>query len=121
MFLGFLWLSFRARSRCYDRIKAMCPVRFTANTLTCHDYLSQVKSNHSFNEGGGILKSRERFLSYSSCMEGYRAKVDRCIQKLNDICERSLVRSTKTVRATMASVEYLIERIPNVKVIHLIR
>ncbi|KAK2151944.1 hypothetical protein LSH36_345g03096, partial [Paralvinella palmiformis] len=61
------------------------------------------------------------FTSYLYCLERYRDKVDLCITKLNDSCQGSSIRSTKTVRTTMASVEYLIEKVPNLKVIHLVR
>ena len=123
-YVSFIRLSFRAHGRCYNSIKQRCPERFGGNTTlqkACAGYLSQARTNRNVTTSGQDISELKLFTSYLSCLERYRDKVDICISKLNDSCQVSSIRSTKTVRATMASVEYLIETVPHLKVIHLVR
>ena len=46
---------------------------------------------------------------------------EKCVDLFRDVCDRSRLRSAKTVRGTMGSMEHLLETIPNFRVIHLIR
>ena len=60
--------------------------------------------------------------NYRRCIDGMRAEVDdKCTPLFRIQCEKSELRATKTVRATMASMDHLLEQDSNARVIHLIR
>lgn len=65
---------------------------------------------------------KRKFAGYKSCLSGLRKITDeKCSPLFLDVCESLELRSAKTVRATMLSMEPLLEELPNFRVIHLIR
>ena len=68
-----------------------------------------------------LAQEPEAFKNYSTCMQIVREKAKPCEQMLGEFCKKADFRATKTVRATMDVVETLLERNPNLRVIHLIR
>ena len=62
------------------------------------------------------------FKNYRSCRERYQDTVrDRCYSTIQTICREKSLRVAKVVRASMASMELLLETLSNFYFIHLIR
>ena len=63
-----------------------------------------------------------RFTGHQSCLENRRIILKRkCQNLLSDVCRNHTIRVIKTVRATMESMEPLLKKLPNFRVIHLVR
>ncbi len=65
-------------------------------------------------------KPRDSFLDYRKCVDEFNKKYN-CRKIFRNLCQQGKFRGIKTVRATMASVGDLLERNPNLRVVHLIR
>ena len=61
------------------------------------------------------------FMKYHKCLKQSRTKIQRCERLFKKQCEATPTRAIKTVRATMESAKYLLEKLPNLRVIHLLR
>lgn len=65
--------------------------------------------------------------TYFNCLRGLRMKsalirtIDKCLHILEERCKIANSRIYKTIRLPMASVSKLLERLPSLKVVHLIR
>ena len=121
---------------CHALIKKHCPRRFGNNDKSqalCNEILmnkspaSQTQVNITMKKS--ITKKPSKinkniqlsFDKYKTCMKEHRMKAKPCVTELVNTCKKSRLRSTKTVRATMLSVEPLVANNPNLRVIHLIR
>ena len=62
------------------------------------------------------------FKMYRACLKSTHDSIkSACLPAFNTACQAKSLRIAKTVRASMASMEHLLESIPNFRVIHLIR
>ena len=62
------------------------------------------------------------FFDYKKCMQRVRAVVmKRCIGLFQKACDKTVLRSAKTVRGTMTSMGHMLNSVPNFRVIHLVR
>lgn len=77
----------------------------------CRDMLSHPKAANPQSPQG----------KYLNCVLQRKDAAKECIPVLKDRCMKSEVRGAKTVRATMEMVEVLLQRHPNLKVLHLFR
>lgn len=68
------------------------------------------------------VRRQSAFDRYQMCMEKQRAVLDtHCLQSLKEVCERSPLRVTKTVRLNMDTAGMLLEKVENLRFLHLIR
>ena len=58
---------------------------------------------------------------YATCVDELRRVYDQCSPHMVDMCASSGLLTAKTVRLTMASVELMLDTMPNLRVLHLIR
>jgi len=58
---------------------------------------------------------------YLNCLHDLHQKALHCNHHVKNLCERSALRSIKTVRLDMDTVQLLLQRLPNLRVLHLIR
>ena len=58
---------------------------------------------------------------YVKCRNIVHSKASKCIDAIEDVCDKRKVQAVKTVRARMSHAEMLLERIPDLKVVHLYR
>lgn len=108
------------RAQCFPYIFHECPRRFLTNMEKqekCFNILWDPEANSPRKN----IQEPEAFKNYSTCMQIVREKAKPCEQMLGEFCKKADFRATKTVRATMDVVETLLERNPNLRVIHLIR
>ena len=84
----------------------------------CH----QILSNDTYRPLTVLQKVLDKFTKYTQCMRLLRKHIDKdCTSLLSASCNSRQLRATKTVRATMASMEPLLKNLPNFRIIHLIR
>jgi hypothetical protein len=67
------------------------------------------------------LKAQQAFDDYHKCISDVQIIVKQCESKLQVPCTKCPVHVIKTVRLDMASVGNLLENLPNLQVIHLLR
>lgn len=108
------------RAQCFPYIFHECPRRFLSNPEK-QDKCKNILWDEANNKPRMNIQEPEAFKNYSTCMDIVREKAQPCIQMMEEMCKKAQFRATKTVRATMDAVEDLLERNPNVRVIHLIR
>ena len=104
---------------CRKSLGSNCPVRFGKNQMkmkVCKRALWD-----ETHKKPRVHVSGEKFRNYSSCMSQARDDATACVDKLTAMCQGSDFRTIKTVRATMASVENMIEMNENFRMIHLVR
>ena len=65
--------------------------------------------------------SHRQVSQYHTCMEGYKMLVERCRRRMKPICGNSTLRAVKTVRLNMETTLALMDRLPDLKVIQLMR
>ena len=65
--------------------------------------------------------SDDRFKSFYNCVGTELHKVDSCLHIIQNLCNHSLVRITKVIRMSVDIVLEILEKIPNLKIIHLLR
>ena len=65
--------------------------------------------------------AQKKLDNYIKCINDVQTHVDKCIPKLEPMCRQRNLHAVKTVRLDMASVEKLLEHLPNLRVIHLLR
>ncbi|KAK2151370.1 hypothetical protein LSH36_366g06004 [Paralvinella palmiformis] len=95
----------------------ICPDRFNSShhlLEKCRTTLEEVRTT---NKSGQNVN----FVKYIKCLDDIRSRSIKCDQVLTNICHRRKMIVIKTVRATMASVEDLLSRHRNLRIIHLIR
>ena len=98
-----------------------CGNRFGEFPQDRMDECNQRLWNSSY-QADAFSRMNKNFTDYKSCMERLRTiTVDKCISQFQEVCDRSRLRSAKTVRGTMASMEPMLHSVPNFRVIHLVR
>ena len=100
--------------RCLRQLPKKCHARFDPGRSTleyCHQGMARTHNGTDQNDA---------FRNYHDCVEDFSTKFN-CNRIFRNLCTRGGFRGIKTVRGTMASVGDLLERNPNLKVIHLIR
>ena len=78
---------------------------------------------------GGILQYKDpytdtghhHYMDYIKCVDEQRKEIGNCIPNLENVCDRADIRAVKTVRLTMAPAAVMMDQLPNLHVIHLIR
>lgn len=104
--------------RCQKYIREHCESRFGDNIqkqLYCFRMLRYFPSSAENDE-----RSLD-FESYQKCMIDQRKILNMCIPDMYTACQKSKIRVVKTVRLSMHTAEYMLQRIPNFRIIHLIR
>ena len=105
-----------------SHISKICPKRFGtsyANSSKCHEMLDISMRNHvGRNTTDPMQKSMDRYLQ---CRDSVSKKGEKCVDNFSELCKQRKVQSIKTVRGRMTHAEMLLERIPDLKVIHLYR
>ena len=108
--------------RCEPHLTSFCGSRFgeapEANQKECfrclwlnQEFLSPIDKNITLN-----------FTKHQSCLEHQRMLLKtKCQYLLLDVCRNHPIRVIKTVRATMESMEPLLNALPNFRIIHLVR
>lgn len=108
-------------NKCAEFTPKYCGNRFGEFPQDRMDECNQRLWNTSFHdESSAAIASN--FTGYKKCMKELRTETEqKCVASFQDVCDKSRLRSVKTVRATMASMEELLQSGPNFRVIHLIR
>jgi len=120
--VNFLGCSVRHRlykiERCrQESLSTTCPDRLNpSNHLLdkCRTALEKVRTTNE-------SVQNVNFMKYVKCLDDVRSKATKCDQVLTTICHNRKLIAIKTVRATMESVEDLLRRHRNLRIIHLIR
>ena len=105
----------------YQRRKNTCRVKYISNKCPVRFDASNSSSDFCLNNLNAKNDDETPFTEYMKCMNKLRRKASRCEKYFQDRCDDVEFRAVKTVRATMESVETLIEWNQNLRVIHLIR
>ena len=110
-----------ARNKCVGKMK--CPKRFGLqpwHSDNCKNLLWTDITNKR-QQTQVTSDDATKALLYRRCMGKVRKNAGKCISLMDDKCRGTQFRATKTVRATMQSIEGLIAHNPNARIIHLFR
>ncbi|ELU14798.1 hypothetical protein CAPTEDRAFT_222213 [Capitella teleta] len=108
-------------TKCNEFTPPYCGQRFGAVEPQRMDECNKYLWNQKFRESS-THPAKRRFINYKNCLSGLRKITEeQCTHHFLDACETREVRAAKTVRATMKSMEMLLENVPNFRLIHLIR
>ncbi len=94
-------------------ISKVCPGRFGTNltqSYTCKRYLWDDDD-----------ATPNKFKDYKQCVDKKLETASECVALMRQKCEENDFRATKIVRGTMGPLETLLERRPNLRIIHLVR
>jgi len=76
----------------------------------------------NLNAEGLTPRTARMFSQYRACFQSFRERVDaHCTEILRKAIADRRLRATKVVRATMDSMEPLLQALPNLRIIHLVR
>lgn len=76
---------------------------------------------HTFEQFVIIYFSGDIWRPYKECPHQTRADIGTCLEQMEKICRASKHRATKVVRITLDNLEAVLDLVPNLKVIHLLR
>lgn len=108
-------------SNCSQFTPHYCGNRFGEYAQDRMDDCNQMLWNETYLAGSNDKVVKD-FRGYKKCMSGLRDEAeDKCVPMFRNVCAKSRLRSAKTVRATMASMDNLLSSDPNFRVIHLVR
>jgi hypothetical protein len=111
------------RDKCAGKLK--CPKRFGLqpwHSDNCKRHLWTNNNNNQLRQHSPDgADEASNMVFYKNCMGKVRKSAGKCIKMMDDKCRGTQFRATKTVRATMESVEDLIAHNPNARIIHLFR
>ena len=99
--------------KCRLLLNNYCPDRFGTNlarTEACYKQLNEKSSNVNKN-----------ILLYKKCISDQRTLLSPCVNKLKAKCLQKNIRAVKTVRLRMMHVKVLLEKMPRLKIIHVLR
>ena len=104
---------------CHVHVEALCGSRFGQrdnmfNQEACADFLWEKKTPLQEYQ-------RKMFEDYDKCTSDHIPRLTECVPILRGACERQKLRALKTVRGTMASMEELLVKHKNLRIIHLYR
>ena len=74
-----------------------------------------------FGEDVSDAEMQEALMTYKHCRSDQMRAVKPCVHILHTSCTRQAIRAIKTVRVTMLEAEDLMQRLPQLKVVHLLR
>ena len=111
-------------TKCGSHIEKVCGERFGMTSekqlVMCQRYLSNPDSivlNNSVNE-----TIKNDFQQHRTCMTQLRHEIDTTCQSfLMEACQSKSMRVMKVVRASIESMAFLLEIMPTLKIIHLVR
>ena len=107
---------------CELRNPFYCGRRFGAVQESQLSECHKILSSDTYRPANVSKKVLDKFTKYTQCMRLLRKHIDKdCTSLLSASCNSRQLRATKTVRATMASMEPLLKKLPNFRIIHLIR
>ena len=105
-------------------ISKICPKWFGMtyqNGTKCHRLLEQSDCKCNIKKLKSTDPQQLAMDEYVMCRNDAHSKARRCIDRLENFCNKKEVQAVKTVRARMSHAELLLKRIPNLKVVHLYR
>lgn len=111
---------------CNQNISAHCGQEFGLNPRQSETCLHSLQSPVSY----GILNSQgttfdplmyQKANEYRGCIGEVREKVQECLPPITKICQERPIRGFKTIRLKTSTLRKLFQRLPNLKVIHLMR
>ena len=108
-------------NQCENNVRDFCGTRFgeapEANQRECLQRLWLKQNNPST-----FSEMFMKFRFHEACTDTLRQEFKpKCQHLLEDSCQNRSIRVMKTVRATMESMEPLLQALPNFRVIHLVR
>jgi len=111
------------RINCYRITSSYCGTRFGGRTPERIEQCRRILTNETNLNAEGLAPSTTRmFNEYHSCFHSFRERVDaHCTEILRKAIADRRLRATKVVRATMDSMEPLLQALPNLRIIHLVR
>jgi hypothetical protein len=105
---------------CYRLLTGVCPSRFGGNRLEGNFRCNQLLRDPTFVERN--RKVMQKIENFAECMATHRKQVnDHCLPLFKSACTTRPVRVAKVVRATMESMQQLLQLLPESRVIHLVR
>ena len=107
---------------CQISIRGYCGERFDQMSPDRLDECFHLLNNRTYRRLHRNGDVRKLFDKYESCFSSRRDKVDRlCARILREACVGRRLRVLKVVRTTMESVRPLLESLPTLRVVHLLR
>ena len=97
---------------CRKILGRLCPMRFgksTSKSQYCYDHFRNTNSTDI------------KFSVFQKCRKNAKQKLAKCTLPLERKCDDKKIVATKTARVSMVVVKKLLERLPNLKVIHYMR
>lgn len=64
---------------------------------------------------------RQRMKQYADCVTSLYQRIEHCIPILTSECQAAKVRVVKTIRHTLDIIDKVVDRVPDAKVVHLVR
>ena len=104
---------------CHSHLRSVCGVRMNQvsprNMYVC--------SQHLWRNNSRIITTENitQFTEYTHCIRESLNKINTCLPILTDTCKSSAITVIKTVRLTMATAGLLMEALPRLHILHLVR
>ena len=98
----------------------MCPQRFNTNPAKSY-HCYQLLNDEAYLKKNAADKEKKAVKEYRKCLAEKREVLTPCIENLRDFCSSKKVHVVKAVRGRMMYVKALIDKIPDLHVIHMYR
>lgn len=105
-------------NKCQQIIKHFCGHRFSQPGTRPDICLERLWNHDDVHLGESLDVETASFDHYQRCIDQLDPRVQKCLPIFRKSCKSRPIRAVKTVRATMHSVEALLEKYPNFLVIH---
>ena len=110
---------------CRIHINTTCLERFGSDPHVhthCRTHLWDNRAQYWIPKLERNIRKQTSFDRYQLCMERQRQTLNsKCLPRLREVCEASPLRVTKTVRLNMDAAVLLLDRVENLRFLHLIR
>ena len=114
---------------CKSYLQSLCPQSFEdPRTYTCHEFLHKGLPNATSPRRNTTSEDMvfsdmqiDRFHEHNKCLESVRKTAESCLATLTQKCQQSSAIIIKTIRMRMSTVELLLRRFPDIRVLHVFR
>ncbi len=122
-------VTLRSHQACFPPKNYFCTARsFLSDDLAQMCFVAKQQQGGNFvNSQKGLMRSpssglvQSRMKAYKDCMDNLWNKMSHCVDLLKQECLASKVRIIKTIRHSTDIIDKIINLIPNLKAIHLVR
>ena len=103
-------------SECRKSLGKACPSRFGANISQSDDCHKRLNGSVNVHDALGAKVDK-----YRDCICNKQTLGQSCMEEFQQFCSKRLIRSIKTVRLRMMHAQRLMEMIPDLRVVHVVR